>query len=125
MTEKQGGSDVRANTTTATPVGAAGEGREYTLVGHKWFTSAPMSDGCGRERTLPPPRRQPPRRARVTRPPPAAPSCRRFLTLAQTAEGVSCFLVPRWLPDGPPRASSPSTPTPRLRASGRRRRASS
>ncbi len=42
MTEKQGGSDVRGNTTTATPL--AGEG-EYSLVGHKWFFSAPMSDG--------------------------------------------------------------------------------
>ncbi len=42
MTEKQGGSDVRANTTMATPLGAAGE---YRLVGHKWFFSAPMSDG--------------------------------------------------------------------------------
>ena len=42
----QGGSDVRANTTVATPVRAAarGAGAEYTLVGHKWFTSAPMSD---------------------------------------------------------------------------------
>ena len=70
MTEKQGGSDVRANTTRATPVhaGASGPGDQFTLVGHKWFTSAPMSDG--------------------------------FLTLANTAEGVSCFLVPRWLPDG-------------------------
>jgi putative acyl-CoA dehydrogenase len=70
MTEKQGGSDVRANTTRATPVrgGAAGPGDQFTLVGHKWFTSAPMSDG--------------------------------FLTLANTDEGVSCFLVPRWLPDG-------------------------
>ena len=66
MTEKQGGSDVRANTTVATPVGDGGEGGEYTLRGHKWFTSAPMSDA--------------------------------FLTLAHTAEGVSCFLVPRWLP---------------------------
>ena len=58
MTEKQGGSDVRANTTVATPVrpDAAGEGDEFTLVGHKWFTSAPMSDA--------------------------------FLTLAQTAEGI-------------------------------------
>ena len=68
MTEKQGGSDVRANTTVATPVSDGGEGGEYTLRGHKWFTSAPMSDA--------------------------------FLTLAHTAEGVSCFLVPRWLPDG-------------------------
>ncbi|GAA4535122.1 acyl-CoA dehydrogenase family protein [Amycolatopsis samaneae] len=64
MTEKQGGSDVRANTTTATP---AGDG-SYTLVGHKWFTSAPMSD--------------------------------LFLTLAQAPGGLSCFLLPRVLPDG-------------------------
>ncbi|MBM9458725.1 acyl-CoA dehydrogenase family protein [Nocardioides sp. zg-536] len=42
MTEKQGGSDVRANTTTATPL--PGEPGTYRLVGHKWFTSAPMSD---------------------------------------------------------------------------------
>lgn len=42
MTEKQGGSDVRANTTAAVPLGAAGE---YVLTGHKWFCSAPMSDG--------------------------------------------------------------------------------
>ncbi|MFY2764440.1 isovaleryl-CoA dehydrogenase [Arenimonas sp. MALMAid1274] len=45
MTEKQGGSDVRANTTRAHPVGAAGAGRLYELVGHKWFFSAPMCDG--------------------------------------------------------------------------------
>jgi putative acyl-CoA dehydrogenase len=64
MTEKQGGSDVRANTTTATP---ADDG-SYRLVGHKWFTSAPMSD--------------------------------MFLTLAQAPGGLSCFLVPRVLPDG-------------------------
>jgi putative acyl-CoA dehydrogenase len=44
MTEKQGGSDVRANTTRAAPSGAAGAGQEYRLVGHKWFCSAPMSD---------------------------------------------------------------------------------
>lgn len=44
MTEKQGGSDVRSNTTTATPAGAGGRGREYLLRGHKWFYSAPMSD---------------------------------------------------------------------------------
>ena len=71
MTEKQGGSDVRANTTFAKPVDGNkdGEGDMFTLVGHKWFTSAPMSDG--------------------------------FLTLAQTDENeLSCFLVPRWLPDG-------------------------
>ncbi len=45
MTEKQGGSDVRANTTEARPVGAGGPGGEYELTGHKWFCSAPMSDG--------------------------------------------------------------------------------
>ena len=44
MTEKQGGSDVRANTTRATPVGAGGPGEEYELLGHKWFCSAPMCD---------------------------------------------------------------------------------
>jgi len=44
MTEKQGGSDVRANTTTATPVGAGGRGGDYLLRGHKWFFSAPMCD---------------------------------------------------------------------------------
>jgi putative acyl-CoA dehydrogenase len=68
MTEKQGGSDVRANTTRAEPLGAGGPGGEYALTGHKWFCSAPMSDA--------------------------------FLVLAQTARGLSCFLVPRWLPDG-------------------------
>jgi putative acyl-CoA dehydrogenase len=66
MTEKQGGSDVRANTTTATPLGGSGD--EYALVGHKWFFSAPMSDG--------------------------------FLVLAQAPGGLSCFLLPRRLPDG-------------------------
>jgi putative acyl-CoA dehydrogenase len=66
MTEKQGGSDVRANTTRATPV----EGDDvFELVGHKWFCSAPMSDA--------------------------------FLTLAKTgADEITCFLVPRWRPDG-------------------------
>ena len=44
MTEKQGGSDVRANETIATPVGAAGRGQPYLLTGHKWFFSAPMCD---------------------------------------------------------------------------------
>ena len=68
MTEKQGGSDVRANTTRATAVGKGGPGQEYRLRGHKWFCSAPMCDA--------------------------------FLTLAHTAEGLSCFLVPRWRPDG-------------------------
>ncbi len=68
MTEKQGGSDVRANTTLAKPLGAGGPGGEYALTGHKWFCSAPMSDA--------------------------------FLTLAQAPGGLSCFLVPRWRPDG-------------------------
>ncbi len=72
MTEKQGGSDVRANTTVATPAGRGGPGREYLLTGHKWFCSAPMSDA--------------------------------FLVLAQATgaagEGLSCFLLPRILPDG-------------------------
>jgi putative acyl-CoA dehydrogenase len=44
MTEKQGGSDVRANTTAAVPEGDGGPGEEYRLTGHKWFCSAPMSD---------------------------------------------------------------------------------
>jgi putative acyl-CoA dehydrogenase len=64
MTEKQGGSDVRANTTTATPLGDGA----YALRGHKWFTSAPM--------------------------------CDMFLFLAQAPGGLSCFVVPRVLPDG-------------------------
>ena len=64
MTEKQGGSDVRANTTRAQPIG----GDEYLLTGHKWFCSAPMSDA--------------------------------FLTLAQSKNGLSCFWVPRWTPNG-------------------------
>ncbi|MET8089826.1 isovaleryl-CoA dehydrogenase [Micromonospora sp. NPDC005220] len=64
MTEKQGGSDVRANTTTARPEPDG----TYRLVGHKWFTSAPM--------------------------------CDIFLTLAQAPGGLTCFLVPRVLPDG-------------------------
>jgi putative acyl-CoA dehydrogenase len=70
MTEKQGGSDVRANTTRAAPAGAGGPGQEYRLTGHKWFCSAPMSDA--------------------------------FLTLAQAPGGLSCFLVPRWLPGDTP-----------------------
>ena len=68
MTEKQGGSDVRANSTTAYPIGAEGPAQAYELVGHKWFVSAPM--------------------------------CDLFLVLAQTPGGLSCFLVPRWRPDG-------------------------
>jgi putative acyl-CoA dehydrogenase len=64
MTEKQGGTDVQANTSTAERVG---EGI-YRLSGHKWFMSAPMSDA--------------------------------FVMLAQTREGLGCFLVPRLLEDG-------------------------
>ncbi|MGQ4488023.1 acyl-CoA dehydrogenase family protein [Streptomyces sp. 372A] len=65
MTEKQGGSDVRANSTRAEPL--SGDGG-YVLTGHKWFCSAPMSDG--------------------------------FLVLAQAPDGLTCFLLPRVLPDG-------------------------
>ncbi len=69
MTEKQGGSDVRANTTTARPVAdRKGRQRPTNWSGHKWFTSAPMCDA--------------------------------FLVLAQARGGLSCFLVPRWRPDG-------------------------
>ncbi len=68
MTEKQGGSDVRANTTTAQPLNGGGPGAEYEIVGHKWFCSAPMCDA--------------------------------FLVLAQTESGISCFLMPRFTPDG-------------------------
>lgn len=69
MTEKQGGSDVRANTTRAEPAdGRTGSGAPYLLTGHKFFVSAPMCDA--------------------------------FLVLAQERDGLSCFLVPRWLPDG-------------------------
>ena len=66
MTEKQGGSDVRASTTTAEPAGD-GSG-SYLLTGHKWFCSAPM--------------------------------CDLFLVLAQAPAGLTCFLLPRVLPDG-------------------------
>jgi putative acyl-CoA dehydrogenase len=68
MTEKQGGTDVRANTTLARPVDGGGPGAEYELSGHKWFMSAPMCDA--------------------------------FLVLAQADGGISCFLFPRWTPDG-------------------------
>ncbi|WP_404850710.1 acyl-CoA dehydrogenase family protein [Dietzia kunjamensis] len=73
MTEKQGGSDVRANTTTAEPLAAGGTGGSggtgaHVLRGHKWFCSAPQSDA--------------------------------FLVLAQAPAGLSCFLVPRVLPGG-------------------------
>jgi putative acyl-CoA dehydrogenase len=68
MTEKQGGSDVRANTTRAEFDGEDAWGRRFVLTGHKWFMSAPMCDA--------------------------------FLLLAQTRAGLSCFFLPRWLPDG-------------------------
>jgi len=64
MTEKQGGSDVRAGTPRAVPQSDG----TYLLTGHKWFTSAPMSDI--------------------------------FLVLAQAPRGLTCFLLPRVLPDG-------------------------
>lgn len=63
MTERQGGTDVRANTSTARPVGD-----HYEITGHKWFMSAPMCDG--------------------------------FLVLAQAPGGLTCFLLPRFRPDG-------------------------
>lgn len=68
MTEKQGGSDVRANSTRALPLGGGGPGKAYQLTGHKYFVSAPM--------------------------------CDLFLVLAQAPGGLSCFLLPRWRPDG-------------------------
>jgi putative acyl-CoA dehydrogenase len=68
MTEKQGGSDVRANTTRAEFAAEDAWGRRYAITGHKWFFSAPMCDA--------------------------------FLVLAQAAGGLSCFFVPRWLPEG-------------------------
>jgi putative acyl-CoA dehydrogenase len=68
MTEKQGGTDVRANTTVARPANGGGPGAEYELSGHKWFMSAPQCDA--------------------------------FLVLAQADGGISCFLFPRWTPDG-------------------------
>jgi putative acyl-CoA dehydrogenase len=68
MTERQGGSDVRANITVAAPEDGGGPGAPYRLTGHKWFCSAPMSDA--------------------------------LLVLAQAPGGLSCFLMPRVLPDG-------------------------
>ncbi|MBL0124121.1 MAG: isovaleryl-CoA dehydrogenase [Betaproteobacteria bacterium] len=68
MTEKQGGSDVRLNTTRAFPLSAGGTNALYELVGHKFFLSAPMCDA--------------------------------FLVLAQAERGLSCFLLPRFAPDG-------------------------
>jgi putative acyl-CoA dehydrogenase len=63
MTEKQGGTDVRANTSVAEPTADG-----YRVTGHKWFMSAPMCDG--------------------------------FLVLAQAPGGLTCFLMPRFAPDG-------------------------
>ena len=67
MTEKQGGSDVRANTTQAVPDGDDAWGARYRITGHKWFFSAPMCDA--------------------------------FLILAQAPGGLTCFFLPRVLPD--------------------------
>jgi putative acyl-CoA dehydrogenase len=68
MTEKQGGSDVRANTTQAVADGQESWGQRFRVTGHKWFFSAPMCDG--------------------------------FLILAQAPAGLTCFFLPRVLPDG-------------------------
>ncbi|UAN63462.1 isovaleryl-CoA dehydrogenase [Serratia sp. JSRIV006] len=68
MTEKQGGSDVLSNTTSAVPLASRGNGEAYRLVGHKWFFSVPQSDA--------------------------------HLILAQAEGGLSCFFLPRLLPDG-------------------------
>ncbi len=70
MTEKQGGSDVRANTTAAHPLEDAGPGSAFALTGHKWFCSAPMNDAF------------------------------LVLAKVGDAETPSCFLVPRWMDDG-------------------------
>ncbi len=70
MTEKQGGSDVRANTTVATPTGAGGRGGEYLLRGHKWFFSAPTSDA------------------------------HLVVARTGEDGPFACFYVPRWRPDG-------------------------
>ena len=68
MTEKQGGSDVRANITLAENIEGGQSRSEYLITGHKWFCSAPMCDA--------------------------------FLVLAQALKGLTCFLLPRWTPDG-------------------------
>ncbi len=68
MTEKQGGSDLRSNSTRAVPLGRSGPGAAYRIVGHKWFFSIPMCDA--------------------------------FLVTAQAPGGLSCFLLPRFTPDG-------------------------
>ncbi len=70
MTERQGGSDVRANTSVADSINGGGSGGEYAITGHKWFLSSPMSDA--------------------------------FLVLANAPGGLSCFLLPRFTPDGEP-----------------------
>jgi putative acyl-CoA dehydrogenase len=68
MTEKQGGSDLRTNTTFAVAAGTGGPGAEYRITGHKWFFSIPMCDA--------------------------------FLVTAQAPGGLSCFLLPRFTPEG-------------------------
>jgi putative acyl-CoA dehydrogenase len=77
MTEKQGGSDVRANTTQAVFDGDDAWGRRFSVTGHKWFFSAPMCDA--------------------------------FLILAQTPAGLSCFFLPRVLPEGGARSRNAAT----------------
>lgn len=70
LTEKQGGTDVKQNTTTATPVDESGRGREYRITGHKWFFSAPMSDA------------------------------HLVVARTSDTDEICCFYVPRWKPDG-------------------------
>ncbi len=70
MTEKQGGSDVRSNTTFAQPIEKSGRGEAYLIRGHKWFFSAPMSDA------------------------------HLVIAKIKDTETIGCFFVPRWKPDG-------------------------
>lgn len=70
MTEKQGGSDVRSNTTVATPLEKSGRGQAYSIRGHKWFFSAPMCDA------------------------------HLVVARTSDTDAICCFFVPRWKPDG-------------------------
>lgn len=70
MTEKQGGSDVRSNTTNAKPIHKNGRGEAYLIRGHKWFYSAPMSDA------------------------------HLVIAKIENSDTIGCFFVPRWKPDG-------------------------
>ena len=86
MTEKQGGTDVRANTSRAAPLNESVGGAEcFRLTGHKWFCSAPMSDA--------------------------------FLTLAYLDAGLTCFLLPRFKPDGSRNAHFSAAPEGQTRQS--------